>query len=181
VRREDNENGALAKSAWPRVVPVTKALVVCHDAYRFEGDALPEAPESDYLLVNLWRAPRGRALSPAAVEGLFVGLSALFTFLGPTLLPDLKPLHAGRLSSDAAILARREGVPGVRVDVQDVHQDTTAPNAESTGLGPTRRVILWDTLFDHNFSRREIDAILAHEYGHLAHHHLAPEQRIQFF
>ncbi|MGA3149796.1 MAG: tyrosine-type recombinase/integrase, partial [Acidimicrobiales bacterium] len=27
VRREDNENGALAKSIWPRTVPVTKGLV----------------------------------------------------------------------------------------------------------------------------------------------------------
>ncbi len=76
VRRLDNENGALAKSAWPRVVPVTRSLVACHDAYRFERDAVAEAAESDYLLVNLWRAPLGRALSPDVVERLFVRLSA---------------------------------------------------------------------------------------------------------
>ena len=75
VRREDNENGALAKSIWSRVVPVTKDLVRGHDAYRFERDAVAEAAESDYLLVNLWRAPLGRALKPDAVERLFVRLS----------------------------------------------------------------------------------------------------------
>ncbi len=75
VRREDNENGALAKSIWPRVVPVTKELVRCHDAYRFERDALAEARESDYLLVNLWRPPLGRALSPDGVERMFTRLS----------------------------------------------------------------------------------------------------------
>jgi len=75
VRREDNENGALAKSIWPRVVPVTKALVACHDAYRFERDAVLEAAESDYLFVNLWRAPLGHAMSCEAVERLFVRLS----------------------------------------------------------------------------------------------------------
>ena len=80
VRREDNENGALAKSMWPRVVPVTKELVLCHDAYRHERDAVAEAAESDYLLVNLWRAPLGRALSPDAVERLFVRLSARVAF-----------------------------------------------------------------------------------------------------
>jgi site-specific recombinase XerD len=80
VRRQDNENGALAKSVWPRVVPVTRALVACHDAYRFERDALAEAAESDYLLVNLWRAPIGRALSPDGVERLFVRLSARVGF-----------------------------------------------------------------------------------------------------
>jgi integrase/recombinase XerD len=76
VRREDNENGALAKSAWPRAVPVIKELVACHDAYRFERDAVGAAAESDYLLVNLWRAPVGRAMSCDAVERLFVRLSA---------------------------------------------------------------------------------------------------------
>ena len=80
VRREDNENGALAKSVWPRVVPLTKSLVLCHDAYRFERDPVPEAAESDYLLVNLWRRPLGRALSPDAVERLFVRLSVRVGF-----------------------------------------------------------------------------------------------------
>lgn len=80
VRREDNENGALAKSAWPRAVPVTSDLVRAHDAYRFERDAVAEAAESDYLLVNLWRAPLGRALFPDAVERLFVRLSARVAF-----------------------------------------------------------------------------------------------------
>jgi integrase/recombinase XerD len=75
-RREDNENRALAKSAYPRVVPVTKDLVWLHDAYRSERDAVAEAAESDYLLVNLWRQPRGRALSVGSVEELFVRLSA---------------------------------------------------------------------------------------------------------
>ena len=80
VRREDNENGALAKSAWPRVVPVTKDLVRTHDAYRFERDVVAEAADSDYLLVNLWRAPLGRALKPDAVERLFVRLSGRVGF-----------------------------------------------------------------------------------------------------
>jgi integrase/recombinase XerD len=76
VRREDNENRALAKSVYPRVVPVTRDLVWLHDAYRAERDELAEAAESDYLLVNLWRQPLGRALSPNSVEQLFVRLSA---------------------------------------------------------------------------------------------------------
>jgi len=80
VRRENNENGALAKSVWPRVVPVTKDLVVCCDAYRFERDAVGPAAESDYLLVNLWRAPLGRAVTPDAIERLFVRLSGRVGF-----------------------------------------------------------------------------------------------------
>ena len=62
------------------MLPVTAALVRCHDAYRWQRDAVPAAAESDYLLVNLWRAPLGRALSLDAVERLFVRLSAKVGF-----------------------------------------------------------------------------------------------------
>jgi site-specific recombinase XerD len=76
VRREDNENGALAKSAYPRVIPVTRDLVWLCDAYRAARDVVEEAAASDYLLVNLWRKPLGRALTANSVEQLFVRLSA---------------------------------------------------------------------------------------------------------
>lgn len=46
VRREDNENGALAKSLWPRVVPVAKELVWLHDAYRAERDRVRYWPSN---------------------------------------------------------------------------------------------------------------------------------------
>ena len=80
VRREDNENGALAKSIYPRVVPVARELVLFHDAYRAERDAVPAAAESDFLLVNCYRPPFGRALRPDVVEQLFVRLSARVEF-----------------------------------------------------------------------------------------------------
>jgi integrase/recombinase XerD len=80
VRREDNENRALAKSTFPRVLPVTTALVRCYDAYRAERDFIPEAAESDYLFVNLYRPPLGRALSAGSVEELFARLSARVGF-----------------------------------------------------------------------------------------------------
>ena len=76
VRREDNENGALAKSIYPRVVPVARGLVWSCNAWRAERDRVDLAAQSDYLLVNLWRPPVGRALRPDTVERLFVRLSA---------------------------------------------------------------------------------------------------------
>ena len=56
--------------------------------------------------------------------------------------------------------------------MQDVARYTTAPNAESVGFGATRRLILWDTLLDGRFDRSEVRAVIAHELGHLAHHHI---------
>jgi site-specific recombinase XerD len=105
VRREENENGALAKSIWPRVVPVAKALVACHDAYRFERDTVPRAAESDYLLVNLWRAPVGRAMSCDAIERLFVRLSAKVGFRArPHMLRHSFASEVALLTKDPALV-----------------------------------------------------------------------------
>jgi STE24 endopeptidase len=100
---------------------------------------------------------------------LFVGLSLLFTFVAPYLVPNTEPLRDPKLLADARALERREGLGETRVRVQDVHRFTTAPNAESTGVGATRTVILWDTLVDGGFSRAEIRAVMGHEFAHLAH------------
>ena len=103
---------------------------------------------------------------------LFAGLALLMAFLSIYLIPDTHPLTRAPQLADTRALAREEGVPGTRVRVQNVARFTTAPNAEAVGLGSTRRVILWDTLLDGRFSRREIRAVIAHELGHLAHRHI---------
>ena len=107
----------------------------------------------------------------ALASPVFVGLALLSTFAGPYLVANTHPLRDPVVRADARALARAEGEPRTPVLVQDVARSTTAPNAEAMGLGPTRRVILWDTLLDGRFSRREVGVVTAHELGHLAHHH----------
>ncbi len=103
----------------------------------------------------------------------FVGLVALFVFVQPYLLPATHPLRDRTLAADVRRLERREGLSGVPVEVQEVHTFTTAPNAEATGLGGTRRIVLWDTLLDGRFSNREVDVVLAHEIAHHSSDHIA--------
>jgi STE24 endopeptidase len=107
----------------------------------------------------------------AVAAPVFVALALLDTFVGPYLIPNTTPLHNAQLAADARSLERRESVTGTRLIVQDVHRFTTAPNAESTGFGSTRTVILWDTLLGGRFSRPEIRVVIGHELGHLAHDH----------
>jgi STE24 endopeptidase len=101
----------------------------------------------------------------------FAALALLSTFLSVYLIPETKPLRNPATVADVRTLARAEGIPGTKAEVQDVHRFTTAPNAESVGFGATKRVILWDTLLDGRFDRREVRVVTAHELGHLAHHH----------
>ena len=100
---------------------------------------------------------------------VFVGLALLFTFVSPYLIPNTTPLRDPQLLAEARAVERIEGLSGTKVEVQEVHRFTTAPNAESTGFGPTRTVILWDTLLDGRFSRSEIRSVMSHEFAHLAH------------
>jgi STE24 endopeptidase len=102
---------------------------------------------------------------------LFAALALLFTFLGAYLVPDTHPLHNPQTAADVRQLAQIEGIAGTKAEVQDVARHTTAPNAESVGFGPTRRVFLWSTLLDGRFSRAEVRVVIGHELGHLAHHH----------
>ena len=102
---------------------------------------------------------------------VFVALAVLFVFIQPYLI-SAHALRKPALAAEARRLERAEGIGDVPVKVQDVHRETTAANAEATGLGPSRRIILWDTLLDGRFAPREVRFVLAHEIGHLARNHI---------
>jgi len=103
---------------------------------------------------------------------LFAALSLLFTFTGPYLIPDVKPLHDKKLAAEAKRLAKKEGVGDIPVRVENVDEFTDEPNAFAIGLGPTRRVILWNTLLEKPFDDREVRMVIAHELGHHSRDHL---------
>jgi STE24 endopeptidase len=107
-----------------------------------------------------------------AAAPVFVGLVALFVFVSPYLVTDTSPLDDPQLEAAARDYAREQGIEPIRVEVENVHGLTSAPNAEATGLGPSRRIFLWDTLLDGRFSDDEVRVVLAHELGHHSRHHL---------
>ena len=100
----------------------------------------------------------------------FVGLAALFLFISPYLLPNTHRLDDPALLADARAYERAEGVGPIRIDVQDVSELTEAANAMALGVGPTRRIVLWDTLLE--FPRPEASFVLAHEIAHHSRDHL---------
>jgi STE24 endopeptidase len=103
---------------------------------------------------------------------VFVGLATLFAFLLPYLIPSQVSLRNPAIAADARRLAAELGVRDVPVKVQEVRELTTAPNAEAAGLGPSRRVILWDTLLDGRFPREEVRVVVGHEFAHHARDHI---------
>lgn len=81
-RREDNPNGALAKSRFPRSIPVPEEAVTLYADYAHERHTrLGSGDESPLVFVNLYRAPLGEAVSYQNIKQKFDRLarSAGFT------------------------------------------------------------------------------------------------------
>jgi STE24 endopeptidase len=115
------------------------------------------------------RYPRGWWLLAAAGS---VGVGSAFAALAPVLLDpvfnDFTPLPEGQTRSDVLGLARAAGVRVREVYSVDASRRTTAANAYVTGLGPTKRVVLFDTLLDR-YNRDEVRVVVAHELAHVRH------------
>jgi STE24 endopeptidase len=102
---------------------------------------------------------------------VIVGYGAFMTFASPVVLDPLfnkfERLPAGALRSDVLDLARRADVDVGEVYRIDASRRTTAANAYVTGLGHTKRVVLYDNLIE-DFSPEEVRHVVAHELGHVA-------------
>ena len=107
---------------------------------------------------------------PASAGSVLFGtaLAALAPVVLDPMFNDFTPLPEGETRSDVLELARAAGVKVGEVYSVDASKRTTAANAYVAGLGPTKRVVLFDTLLDR-YSRDEIRVVVAHELGHVRH------------
>lgn len=102
----------------------------------------------------------------SAVVG--AGFAALAPVVLDPVFNDFEPLPEGQTRSDVLALASAAGVRVGEVYSVDASRRTTAANAYVTGLGPTKRVVLFDTLLDR-YDRDEVRTVVAHELAHVRH------------
>src|ERR687898_629750 len=118
------------------------------------------------VALGLMRRFGGRWWIPGSV-GVVLG-AAVITWLAPVVLAPLfnkfEPLEPGRARDDVVELADRAGVDVGEVYRVDASRRTTAINAYVNGLGPSKRVVLYDTLID-DLDRGERRSVIAHELG----------------
>ena len=94
--------------------------------------------------------------------------SLLYPLLVEPLFDTFASLPEGRLRTQIVELADREGVDVGQILVSDASKRTTTFNAYVSGLGPTRRVIVYDNLVA-DLGERETLAVVAHELAHAKH------------
>ncbi|HET7688790.1 MAG TPA: M48 family metallopeptidase, partial [Nocardioidaceae bacterium] len=122
------------------------------------------------VLVGLARwAGRGwYAWVGGAAALLIVAGSFLYPVLVEPVFNRFTPLEDGPLRDQVLVLAEQQGVEVGEVLVADASRRTTTLNAYVSGLGETRRVVLYDTLLEQA-PAEEVEVIVAHELAHAKH------------
>ena len=109
------------------------------------------------------------------VTGAVVGalLVVLVSFAYPVVVEPVfnkfTPMPDGPLRTSLLQLARDDGVPVKDVLVADASRRTTALNAYVSGIGTTRRIVVYDTLVEQA-PPEEVRLVVAHELGHAKQH-----------
>ena len=148
----------------------------------------------DFALDRLKAVAIGSVLTGAALAGLVGSAQAfpsawplvaaggaalvvlLLSFVAPVVLEPIfnnfRPLEVSSLRDAVLKLGDDASVPVQEVLVADASKRTTKLNAYVSGLGATRRVVLFDTLVEQA-STPEILTVVAHELGHRRYRHVA--------
>lgn len=118
-------------------------------------------------LPGWWAVPAAAALALAVL---------LLSFVAPVVLEPLfnrfRPLDDETLAASLRRLSEHAGVPVRDVLVADASRRTTKVNAYVSGIGHTRRVVVFDTLL-RAAAPEEVEVVVAHELGHRREGHVA--------
>jgi STE24 endopeptidase len=117
-----------------------------------------------YLL--LARSPARWWIWTGALTLPFFTLVLLVTpvFIAP-LFNKFGPMKDKALEQEVLAIAAQAGVDGARVFEVEKKVDTEKVNAYVTGVGRTKRIVLWDTLLAR-LSPRQTRFVVGHEVGH---------------
>jgi STE24 endopeptidase len=100
----------------------------------------------------------------------FVVVAGAVILLQPLLSPRVQPLEHGQLVAEIRELGRRQGLDDVEVGLRDARSRSRQLNAEALGVGPTTRIILWDTTLE--LPPPVVLFLAAHELAHVSRNHL---------
>ena len=115
--------------------------------------------------------------------GAWMAFNLLLLVIFPTLIAPLynrfEPLADEALKGRVESLLARCGFTAKGLFVMDGSKRSAHSNAYFTGFGASRRVVFFDTLL-RQLDPGEIDAVLAHELGHLRHRHVIQRVLLMF-
>jgi STE24 endopeptidase len=106
---------------------------------------------------------------------LSIPLALFVVVIQPVVLDPMfnkfEPLKNEQLRQKLLDLASKAGIEGGRVYQVDKSKQTKTLNAYVNGLGPTKRIVMWDTLLAE-MTEDEVLAVMGHEMGHYVLKHM---------
>jgi Zn-dependent protease with chaperone function len=106
---------------------------------------------------------------------LSIPVSIALVLVAPVVLDPVfhkyEPLRDTALRDKILALAAKAGIEGGRVYQVDMSRETKTVNAYVTGLGSTKRIVLWDTTLQ-KLRPDEILFIMGHEMAHYVYNHV---------
>jgi Zn-dependent protease with chaperone function len=164
----------------------------------YESYIVPHQFDLTNEAMGTWLADQAKAIAVNLVISVFVGVLVLLAIrrvrrwwiaawlgsiplilLGVLITPlvidplfnKFEPLRDPVLRRDLLAEAARAGIENGRVYEVNKSKQTKTMNAYVTGVGPSARIVMWDTLLqklDHD----EVLAVMGHEMGHYVLKHL---------
>jgi Zn-dependent protease with chaperone function len=102
-------------------------------------------------------------------------LAIVLVFVQPTWIAPLfntfGPMKDKQLEQKILQLAERAGIQGGRVYEVNMSADTKQVNAYVTGIGSSKRIVIWDTAIKE-LTTDELLFVMGHEMGHYVLHHM---------
>ncbi len=136
------------------------------------GEAIGTGVTAIAVLLVFGCARRWRRVWPAVAGGALGTLVLVGSWVYPIAIEpvfnDFEPLPAGSLRASILDLADRQGVDVDEVLVADASRRTTTLNAYVSGLGSTRRVVVYDNLVE-DLPEDQALSVVAHEFAHAKH------------
>jgi STE24 endopeptidase len=141
----------------------------------FKGSVLDLILSMAGFIILFWsfaRWPRTWWLACAVLISFWLLIQS---FLWPVLISPL--FNRFEPATDPAIInmvqniSQKAGLEIEQVLVMDASRRTTKANAYFTGLGHTKRIVLYDNLLN-NYSLDEVEAVIAHEMAHWKQGHI---------
>ena len=140
---------------------------------RAVGLVLVVLPVTALVLGARWQPPGWPLVAAVAAVLLVLALAVVGPVLIEPLFNRFRPLEPGPLRARLLGLAATMGVPVRDVLVADASRRTTKVNAYVSGLGRTRRVVVYDTLLAGSGGSTgaddEVALVAAHELAHVRH------------
>lgn len=164
----------------------------------YAGFVVPHQFDLTDQTFGAWMSDEMKGLAVGLLMSVIVGMLALFgirkfrrwwlvLWLGtipiilllvviqPVILDPIfnkfEPLKNRQLKQELLTLASRAGIEGGNVYQVDKSKQTKTMNAYVNGIGPTKRIVMWDTLLA-KMTDEEVLAVMGHEMGHYVMKHM---------